>query len=298
MTIDRSNFVSLERPIDFIGKGIKPAQKSVVLQHQIILSAIKSIRKDYKQILKTFYAAPPKVKGNAFGKLITIWGEKTNPITKEDLKEVEKVLGNNVKFPAPYRNAILKNGLPTFSDEFVSRLQDIKFLDSVTSDVEGDWDVDTNDYMSIKRFLTSKEIIEKTLLISEKTNTPPANVAIAINENGALLCYKGCVKPKPMDPEHFGEPDLIYDLKNDKKIKDSDFDGEFNEWIENYLLIKPLNVCEESVLALKSPIENMLKTINSLFDASEYIENRRYHNAFGKLSNHISELSHLYSQKF
>ncbi|MGH1379210.1 MAG: DUF4259 domain-containing protein [Alphaproteobacteria bacterium] len=290
--------VSLEPSINALGKEIKPARSSVVMQHQTVLNAIKGIEKDYEKILKSFYAAPPKAKGSIFAKLATIWGENITPVTKEELKDVEKTLGNNVTFPPSYRSAVLKVGIPTFSEEFSQRLQDVKSLNFIPPKDKGDPYVGTEEFLNIKRFLTPDEIIEKSQLIAEQTATPPTNVAIAIDGNGNLLCYKNCVKPAAQDPDHYGQPDLIYDPNNYAILKEEAIEGEFKEWIENYLLIKPLNISEESIQALKAPIENMQKTISALLDDDEYKENTRYHSAFGKLSNHISELSRLYTQEF
>ena len=301
MTLDRSSFVSLEKPIHYIGKELKSAHASVAVQHKTILAAAKRLQKEYALILKTFYASPPKVKGGAFGKLVAIWSEDQDNIpsvTKDDLKTVENSLGNNVKFPPSYRSAVLKYGLPTFSDEFVARLQDIKVLDALPPIVDGDWSVETENYISIKRFLTPAQIIEKTMLISEKTKNPPTSIAIAEDENGCLLCYKDCVKPAPNDPPHYGEPDLIYDPANNKKIKDSILEGEFGDWIENYLLIKPLNLKEESITDLKTPIENMSEIATELLNSEEYLENTRYHKTFSVLNEHITDLSKLYFQTF
>ena len=300
-TIDRSEFMRLEKPIDLLSTEIELAYTSVLTKHPKVLAAIKSIQKDYAAIKKEFYSPTSKVRGGAFAKLIAIWGEhgtEASPITKENIKEIEKELGHSVSLPPTYKRAVLKCGIPTFSDELVNRLQDIKELDSVIPDNEDDYPVSSEAYMPIKRFLTPQEIVEKTLLISRQTEKPPTDVAIAIDKYGYLLCYKNCVKPAPDEPPHEGEPDLIYDPHNHKIIKEDSFGGEFKEWIAAYSYIKPLNINEEVISSLKVPITNMHKTINSLLEEQEYLEHKRYHNMFEKISQNIHELFDIYSRNF
>lgn len=89
-TIDRSEFMSLEKPINLLGEDIGPVYQSVLTKHPKVLEAIKSIRKDYATIKKEYYLPVQKVRGNAFVKLIAIWGERgvdTPSITKEDIKK-------------------------------------------------------------------------------------------------------------------------------------------------------------------------------------------------------------------
>lgn len=177
-------------------------------------------------------------------------------------------------------------------------MQDIKELDSVPPDNEDDYPVDSEYYVSIKRFLTPSEIVEKTLLISEKTKKPPTDIAIAIDNEGCLLCYKNCVKPDPDEPPREGEPDFIYDPINNRSIKSGGSYGGFKEWITAYSYIKPLNISEEVIASLKEPIVNMQKTLNSLLDEREYLEHKRYHNMFEKLSKNIHELFNIYTKNF
>lgn len=300
-TIDRSEFMRLEKPINLLSEEVELAYQSVLTNHPKVLTAIKCIQKDYATIKKEFYSPTSKVRGSAFAKLIAIWGEHGTDvplIIKEDIKKIEKEIGHSVSLPPSYKRAVLKCGIPTFSDEFVNRLQDIKELDSVLHDNEDDYPVNSECYMSIKRFLTPSEIVEKTLLISKKTEKPPTDVAIAIDNDGYLLCYKNCVKPDSEEPPHEGEPDFIYDPYKNRSIKGGRFAGEFKEWITAYSYIKPLNISEEVISSLKEPIVNMQKTLNSLLEEQEYLEHKRYHNMFERLSQNIYELFDIYSKNF
>lgn len=290
--MNRDIFIRIEKPLYELEKQLNYSLKMVAAKDQIISSNLKIINSICLSITKSFYHEGLKLKGSPFEKLIKQWGDPSLlPITvqKEELKEIEKTLDHNAKLPPSYTSAVSKHGLPTFSDEFAYRINDVnkfEFNDADGCRVE---------FLPIKRFLPPAEIMDKSLWLSAKIKKPPINIVFATDLDGNLLCFENAVKPENYDPPHDGAPDAIYNIANDEYI--SDWTGlYFKDWISNYLLIKPLNTGTKVFKSLGSEISNLHDTVNKLKQCPEYKDNQRYHHSIDTLSQNINELFSCYKE--
>lgn len=288
----RDRFARIENPLCEVEKLLSYSLKMVSAKDQIISSNLKSIHASHTNVTKAFYHKTPKLKGAPFGKLIEQWGDPDFPpitVQKDELKEIEKTLGHNVKLPPSYKSAILKYGLPHFTDEFAYRIKDVSKVQLEDSD---GWAVEC---MPIKRFLTPEEIIDKSLWLSAQINKPSVNIVFATDIDGNLLCYDNAVKAENNDPPHDGVPDALYNTEKDEYL--SNWTGlDFKDWISNYLLIKPLNTDPEIFESLEPEISNMHETINKLKQCPEYKNNQRYHHSIETLSQSINRLHSCYKE--
>jgi len=148
----------------------------------------------------------------SFERFIQLWSYEgnTDPVQEDDFFELEANLG--WKFPADYRDAVLKYGLPQMT---------IELLHSI---VEEDLDL-----REVSEFIHPREILKDTLSWRE-AGLPDHFIAFAFDSSGSLFCF---------DLRKTGEPGReVFYYDHDFNIIEADADS-FNDWIARFCEVTP-----------------------------------------------------------